>query len=227
MAYVTTSGISRNVFCKNPETSVRQLQVRRYIKRYQDNGLVAVYNLRQVASDLQMRPSVFIDHINEFVEFRPTDLRPDPPKARKKTVQVEDTADYFLCNHSNVSLSYAIQNVIHKYVLCHQCQGLSGLCGCPNEIMSQKNTTCECDKCDLIVLGTRTVCCWCSDHRSDEEIINIEIRLDAHGFVAPRKYHMYWPIDAAYCVECRKCPPTTVLYGTLSSAVTAARFFEK
>ena len=226
MSYVTSSYPQKVFFCNNPPTHVRQLQIRAISIR---EKIMAVFNLRDVASSLGTRPSILVDWINDFVELNVVERPPDQPlKGRNKRKTQSDTsldsADFFSYVPAS-KLSLAIESVIRKYILCPKCQGLNNSCGCTPDAPEQKNSNCRCDACDLMTLGTRTSCCWCTDTRSNEEINDIEIRLDAHGYVQPRKYYIYWPIDAAYCSTCRTCAPSTELYANLSSAITAFSAF--
>lgn len=228
MSYVTSSYPQKVLFCKNPESYVRQLQIR-VISIFSREKIMAIFNLRDVASSLGTRPSILVDWINDFVELKTAERPPDRPligRSKRKTPKDTslDSADFFSYVPAS-TLSLAIESVIRKYILCPKCQGLNHSCGCTLDAPEQKNSNCRCDACDLMTLGTRTSCCWCTDTRSNEEINDIEIRLDAHGYVQPRKYYIYWPIDAAYCSTCRTCAPSTELNANLSSALTAFSAF--
>lgn len=211
MSYVTSSVPKLVDFCSNPPTQVKQLHIKSMAK------VTIVYNLREFARSLNTRPSILLDWINEFVTFEAAE---QPVERRGRHASRLEAADYFN-RITAYTLSCAIESAIRKFILCPKCQGLIASCGCTLDAPQQKHTNCRCDACDLMTLGTRASCCWCIDTRSNEEINDIEIRLDAHGFVKPSQYYIYWPIDAAYCSTCRTCAPTAELYANLSSAVTA------
>lgn len=210
MSYVTTSSPGMVPLYPGSSTQLKQLQIRLF------KATTAVYNLREFATTLNTRPSILIDWINEYYKFKAV----EPPERRGRASTRSETADYFT-RVTPTQLSYAIESVIRKFILCPKCQDFSAACGCAPDAPEQKHSNCHCDSCDLIVLGTRSSCCWCIDTRSNEEINDIEVRLDAHGFVKPADYYIYWPIDAAYCSACRTCPPTSRLYANLTSAVVA------